>query len=226
MAETKKTTSIKHVQINKSQTTMLAVIASATVVVIFSLFATKALIVKGLYQGRALDARKDVVKQLKSNYDSANKLFDQYKFFANQDPNFLEGKIAGTTNLDGDNPRLVLDALPSKYDAPALASSIEKLLNNEKVTFNSLTVKDDPSGNSDQAQAEPSAIPMAFAFEGGTTYPTAALLMSDFEHSIRPFDVNTFEISGNDGDLKISAAMSTYFQPAKSLNLQPTKEVK
>lgn len=226
MAEAKKTTSIKHVQINKSQTTMLAVIAGATVVVIFSLFATKALIVKGLYQGRALDARKDVVTQLKSNYDSANRLFDQYKIFANQDPNFLGGKITGSTNLDGDNPRLVLDALPSKYDAPALASSVEKLLSNEKVDFNSLTVKDDPVGNSDQAQAEPSPIPMAFAFEGGTTYPTAALLMSDFEHSIRPFDVNTFEISGNDGDLKVSATMTTYFQPAKSLNLQPTKEVK
>jgi hypothetical protein len=216
MAETKKTTSIKHVQINRSQSTMLAIIAAATVVVVFSLFATKTLIVKGAYQRRALHARKDVV----------TKLFDQYKVFADQDPNFLGGTLKGGTNLDGDNPRLVLDALPSKYDAPALASSVEKLLQGENVSISSLSVKDDPAGNSDQPQPEPIPTPMAFSFEGTTSYPTAALLLADFERSIRPFDLNTLEISGTDSQLKLTVGMTTYFQAAKSLNLKPTVEVK
>jgi hypothetical protein len=119
-----------------------------------------------------------------------------------------------------------LDALPSKYDAPALAASLEKILTGRSVFITGLTVTDDPATNSDAPQADPVAKPVVFAFVGGTTFKGAANVLKDFERSIRPFDLNKLEISGSDNNLQVTANMTTYYQPAKSLDLQPTKEVK
>jgi len=225
MAEKKKV-SVKHVQIDKNQSSMLIVMAVAILVVIFCLFGTKAMIVKGMYQRRALHARKQVAQQLKDNYNSAQTLFTQYKVFADQDPNALTGTATGNTNLDGQNPVIVLDALPSNYDAPALASSVEKILIGKAVSINTLKVTDDPASNSDLAQSSPVAKPIAFSFEGTTNYASATQLLQDFERSIRPFDLNTLELTGTDNTLKLTVGMTTYYQPAKSLDLQATKEVK
>jgi hypothetical protein len=219
-------TSIKHVQINKDQTTVLVVVAVAIVITIFGLFAIKALIVKGMYQRRALSARHQVVDQLKENYSAATSLASQYKVFVAQDPNVLGGSINGNSNLDGDNARIVLDSLPSTYDAPALATSIEKVLTGRTVTINSIDVTDDPITNTDTPQAEPKTKPVAFSFIGTSNYQTSKQLLQDFERSIRPFDVNTLELSGSDTSLKLTVSMTTYFQPARSLELQATKEVK
>jgi len=224
MAEKK--VSVKHLQIDKSQSTMLAVIAVAVIVVVFGLFATKALISKGAYQRRALHARRQVADTLKSNYASAQTLFTQYTVFAKDDPNVLGGSTTGNGNLDGDNPRIVLDSLPSTYDAPALATSIEKVMTGRNVSIESIKVIDDPTTNSDVAQANPQAKPITFSFSGTTTFQNSMQLMQDFERSIRPFDANTVEIEGTDNDLRLTIGMTTYFQPAKSLDLTPTKEIK
>jgi hypothetical protein len=218
--------SIKHLQIDKAQTNMLMVIAIATIVVVFGLFATKALVSKGLYQRRALHARKQVVDQLKANVNAANSLFTQYKVFANQDPNVLGGAKDGTASLDGDNPRIILDALPSKYDAPALASSIEKILTDENIKINSLTVTDDPATNTDKPEAKPTSKPIVFSFSGSSTYAGITKLLQTFEKSIRPFDINNLQISGSDKNLQVTANVTTYYQPAKSLDLTATKVVK
>lgn len=221
----KKKVSEKHLKIDKDQTTMLAVIALSVAVVIFSLFATKSMVTKGLYQKRALSARKEVVTTLKKNYDSAQTLFTQYKVFAEDNPNILGGSNNGNTNLDGSNPVLVLDSLPSVYDAPALAASIEKVMSDRNVTIKSLSLTDDPTTYPDDPQATPQAKAVTFSFQGETNYDGASKLLSDFERSIRAFDVTSIEISGSDTKLKLNVSMNTYYQPAKSLNLTATKVV-
>jgi len=205
---------------------MLAVIATAVVLVVFSLFATKAIVQKGIYQRHVLHARRDVVNTLKSNYTAAQTLVTQYNVFATQDPNMLGGKIDETDNLDGDNPKIVLDALPSSYDAPALASSVEKILLGKNVTINSIAVTDDPNLSAATSQQNPQPQPIAFSFIGTTTFASGFQLIQDFERSIRPFDVNSIEIDGSDNQLRLTVNMTTYTQPAKSLDLTPTLEVK
>lgn len=218
--------SIKHAKLDKDQSTMLAVIVLSVVITIFALFATKAMISKGIYQRRGLHATRAVAAQLKANYASAQTLFTQYKVFVDQNPNVLGGSTTGTGNLDGDNPRIVLDSLPSTYDAPALASSLEKVLLGRSVSISSISVTDDPTTNSDEAQAKPKTKTITFSFEGTTNYANGPQLMLDFERSIRAFDVNTLEISGTDNALRIQAGITTNFQPAKSLDLTATKEIK
>ena len=224
MAEAKRT-SIKHVQIDKDQSTMLMVIAAAVFICVFGLFATKALVSKGLYQRRALHAERDVAATLKSNYTAAQSLVTQYNVFAQQDPNVLGGTLNGTGKNDGNNPQIVLDALPSTYDIPALGSSLEKIISGRNVAFNSLSLTDNPSGNNDAPQAQPKSTPIQFSFEGTTNYKSAQQLLQDFESSIRPFDLNTLEIDGSDKTMKLTVGMTTYFEPAKSLDLTATKAV-
>lgn len=220
-----KKVSVKHVQLNKNQSTMLAVVALAVVLVIFGLFATKSMISEGLYQRRVLDAKRAVASQLQSNYTAAKKLVSQYGVFASQDPNILGGSATGNGPTDGDNARIVLDALPSTYDAPALATSVEKIMSDLNVTIDSISVTDDPSVNPDTPQANPQAKPITFNFEATTSFDVAGKLLQDFERSIRPFDLNTLEITGTDSSMRLNVGMTTYYQPAKSLNLTPTKEV-
>ena len=43
--------------------------------------------------------------------------------------------------------------LPSTYDAPALATSLEKIITGRSLSIDSITVTDNPSTYPDQAQA-------------------------------------------------------------------------
>lgn len=219
-------TSIKHLLIDKANSTMLAVVAVAAFVTVFSLFATKYMIEKANYQRRAINAKHKVLDQVKANITASQSLITQYKVFAKENPNVLGGTIDGKSNLDGDNARVTLDALPSKYDAPALASSIEKLLLGRNVAIGGIDVKDDQSANPDQAQAQPTTMPANFSFEASSSYATIQQLIQDFERSTRPFDITSLEISGTDANLRVKASAITYYQPAKSLKLSVTKEVK
>lgn len=219
-------TSIKHLQIDKAKSRVLAVVSVAAIITIFSLFVTKSMLTKANYQRRVINEKHKVVSQLKDNIESTKALITQYKTFAEQNPNVLSGNVSGNGNLDGDNARITLDALPSKYDAPALASSIEKLLLERNVSIQSIDVTDDQAGNPDQAQAVPVATPVSFSFEAGSDFKTSQQLIMDFERSIRPFDVVSLELSGTDTSLKAKVGVITYYQPAKSLSLKVTKEVK
>lgn len=219
-------TSIKHLQIDKAKSRILAVVSVAAIITIFSLFVTKSMLTKANYQRRVINEKHKVVNQLKDNIKSTKTLITQYKMFAEQNPNVLGGDISGIDNLDGDNARITLDALPSKYDAPALASSIEKLLLERNVSIQSIDVTDDQASNPDQAQAMPVATPVSFSFEAGSDFKTSQQLIMDFERSIRPFDAITLELSGSDTSLRTKVSVTTYYQPAKSLSLKATKEVK
>jgi hypothetical protein len=226
MAGKGKKTSIKHLKIDKDQSTILIITVIATIITVFSLFALKALILKGNYQHRGINAKQSVVKQLQANIESSKKLVSQYSVFADQDPNLLGGSKEGQGARDGNNSRLSLDALPSKYDVPALASSIEKLLNDKNADIKSITIKDDPTANSDEPSPHPGVVAIPFSFQTSANVNGAQLLLQDFEKSIRPFDVSSIDVTGSDASLTVTINGQTYFQPAKNLNLSATKVVK
>jgi hypothetical protein len=142
-------TSIKHVQIDHANNTMLYVVAAAAIITVFSLISAKSLLSESAYQHKVLKARNDAIKKLKKNVEQAKTLKQHYDLFESQNPNIIGGRggvdmanaiAKGVTNgnvtigtqtvalgaQDGDNAKVVLDALPTIYDFPALISSIEK----------------------------------------------------------------------------------------------------
>ncbi len=223
-----KTAKELNLNIKKSETRILVLIIVATIVTVFSLLSAKALWSQAAYHRHVLGAKRDAIKQLKANLDSLETLKTQYDAFDSANPNVIGGKSTSDANAvppDGDNTRIVLDALPSKYDFPALVSSVTKVLSLNKISNPGVAGSDQSATISSEATANPQAQGIPLSVSGLTTYSGAQGLVRDFERSIRPFDITKLQLSGNSASLTVSASLTTYFQPAKFLSTG-TKEVK
>src|SRR3989344_5561127 len=213
-----KLSKLKKADMDKNQTRLIMTVGIATVITIFCLVSTKALLAQASYHRSELAAKRAVIKQLKSNIDTAATLQTQYQAFNSVNPNFIGGKNVTEPNAsqpDGDNARLVLNALPSKYDFPALISSVSKILSGAGMASPGIA-----------ARVNPTPVEITLSLNGVTTYGGAQNLIRDLEGSIRPFNVTTLEFGGSSASISLSAGLSTYFQPAKALGSGSTKEVK
>lgn len=219
-------TSSKRLLIDKANATMLATIGVTAFIVVFSLVAVRALFSQSGYQSRVLSEKQKALKQLKANNKSVASLVESYKSFASEPQNVLGGNPAGTSAVDGDNPKIILDALPSKYDFPGLISSMEKLLKDGGYQIESLGGVDDEVAQQNTASDKPQPIEMPFPFTVDTGSETAAKnLFVLLEKSIRPIDVTSVSVSVGQTGLKISVNAKTYYQPEKDLKIT-TKVVK
>jgi hypothetical protein len=127
-----RTTSLtKRSLINKANSTIVIATALAAFVVVFALVAGHSLIGQIAYQNRVIDAKKQALRTLKSDLEARDTLVESYKAFVSDKVNVLGGQADGTGDHDGDNAKLVLDALPSKYDFPALTTSLEKMITDQ-----------------------------------------------------------------------------------------------
>lgn len=218
--------STKRALIDKANTTVVVVTSVAAFVFVFSLVATKTLISQAAYQNRVISAKKTAVNQLKSDISASNQLKSAYQAFTNTTQNVIGGNPGGNGPQDGDNAKIILDALPSSYDFPALTTSLEKLLTNANVQIGSITGTDDQvaqSGNTSSATPQPVEMPFQISVNGD--YTGVQSLINEFEHSIRPFQIQSLQISGSQGKLTMNLNAQTFYQPAKSLNIN-TKVVK
>jgi Tfp pilus assembly protein PilO len=164
------------------------------------------------------------LNQLKENNAAAEKLVASYKSFVAEPINIISGSSGGTGDRDGDNARIVLDALPSKYDFPALAASLEKMLSSQSYVINSITGVDDEINQSTQTAATaPVEMPFQVAVTG--TFDSIQTLVDTFQRSIRPITVTKIDLTGSDNLLNVSVSAKTYYQPEKSLTIT-TKEVR
>lgn len=222
MAQLKNARLSKRVQVDKTQAMMLGVAIAASFISVFALVAAKTYFSQANYLNRVAAKKEAAVKQLKTNEQAASTLVTSYKSFSAQNPNLTGGIPTGTGERDGDNGRLILDALPSKYDFPALATSLEKLLTG--YTINSISGTDDVATNSDSAAAtNAKAVDMPFSLDVSTDYKGLQTLITTFEKSIRPFQVLSLEIGGTNSTLKANISAKTYYQPARDLKV--TSEV-
>jgi Tfp pilus assembly protein PilO len=210
----------KRIQINRANATMIGVIAAASFVVIFSLIACKALLSQRAYQSKVIEKKQDAKRQLEENIKAANTLTTAYQEFIGSAENILKGSSSGSGDRDGDNARIILDALPSKYDFPALATSLEKILSDKAYTIQSIGGTDDElSQKSNVATPTPIPLEIPFQINISGSYPAMQNVISVFERSIRPIQIQSLELSGNDSLMRLSLSAKTFYQPEKSLNI-------
>jgi hypothetical protein len=145
MAESKIRVSIKHSIIDKANTTMLVAVSVAVFIAVFSSFAIKALLDQSFFHQRVISEQKDSLKVLEKNNESATELRKSYVTFATEAINAIGGSAEGDGPRDGDNARIVLDALPAEYDFPAVSSSIEKILVDGGYQISSIGGEEDAS---------------------------------------------------------------------------------
>jgi hypothetical protein len=211
--------STKRLAIDKANSTMLLAVGIAVFVVVFSLVSSKALLEQRSYQAKVITLKKKALDRIKTNADEVKKLDSAYREFAAKSPNVLEGNPRGDGDKDGDNPRIVLDALPSKYDFPAVATSLEKVLKNYQI--DAITGTDDEVGQAgNQASGTPQPVDIPFSVTVDLSPQALKPFFLIFEQSIRPFQVSKVTISSSEQGLNVILAGKTYFQPEKTFSVQ------
>lgn len=213
--------STKRIAIDKANATMVAFVAAAAFIAVFGVIASKALLEQRSYQARVISGKEKAKRQLKENLSSVEGLMVSYQEFVGAPINMLDGNPAGDGERDGDNAKLVLDALPSEYDFPALATSLEKILTDKNYKIESISGTDDQlaqQSSEENFNPEPVEIPFEIAVSGN--YASMQNLVSVLERSIRPIQIKTIIFSGADNDIRMTMTAQTFYQPAKSVGIK------
>lgn len=207
--------STKHVLVDKANTTVIVAAAIAAAVVVFSLFASKALIDKISYQNKVISKRNTANEQLEKNIEAKDQLVASYTAF-NDSPE----SVIGTAES---NSKVVLDALPSKYDFPALNTSIDGIIAGAGMSVESIAGSDlEVSAEQSSIDPQPVAIPFEFTAKG--SYEAAQKLITDLQRSIRPFKIISIDFTASEGGaISVTVVGETYYQPAKDLGIQNKK---
>jgi hypothetical protein len=209
----------KRALIDKANTTMLVVIGVTSLLVTFSLVSCKALFSLSGYQSRVIDAKEKALKQLKENSKNVKSLVTSYETFATAPVNVLGGNPKGTGPLDGDNPKIVLDALPSKYDYPGLVTGMTKLLSQGGYKTDIIGGSDDEIAQLNSATDNPAPVEIPLPIGLTTTYDGAQQLLLDLERSIRPIYVSQLSVSAAGTNLTVSVSAKTFYMPEKTLKI-------
>lgn len=211
----------KRALITKANSTMVITTGIAAFIVVFSAVASKALISQASYQNRVIAVKKQALATLESDLSARDSLVTSYKTFVGTPQNVLGGNPDGTGDQDGDNAKIILDSLPSKYDFPALATSLEKLISSQGLVIIGISGTDEEITQAvNQSEVEPQPIAMPFQLQVGGSYESIKNLVDVFRRSIRPFQVQKIEISGDEGSMTATIDAQTFYQPEKSLNIR------
>ncbi len=211
--------SIKRTLIDKSNNRSVVVVSVAVFVVVFSLVAVKTLWSQAAYQNRVLAEKNTAKKQLAKDLEVVKKLQPSYQAFVGTTTNIIGGNSVGTGERDGDNAKIILDALPSKYDFPGLTTNLEKIATDQGVDLIGITGTDDEVNQASNASSSnPQPVEMPFQITISADYAKTQAFVNALERSIRPIKVTSIDISASNGKMSTVVSAVTYYQPAKSLN--------
>ncbi len=213
--------SLKRVVIDKNNARVVMIVSIATFAVIFSLVAANTLRVQAGYQATVFNKKSAALDQIKKNVDAMKQLKSSYDSFVNTTSNVIGGLSTGSEAQDGSNAKIILDALPSRYDFPALTTNVEVLVGTSGAKITGITGTDDEVAQAANVNSpDPQAIEMPFEVTASGDYDQIQKLVGAFERSIWPMKINSLEITGSQGNLNANISAVTYYQPGKSLTIR------
>jgi hypothetical protein len=201
----------KRVLIDKANQSMFVMIASVAALVVFSGVSTRSLLKQSSHRAKVITAKKIAANTLAANDSEIGKLIDSYKVFESSPESVIR-----TTDK---NSKIILDALPPKYDFPALASSLEKILTDGGYGITGISGTDNELSITDTLTPNPAPIEMPFTLSVSGNYDKVKGLLGDLERSIRPIYVSSVSLSGTETDAKLNVVAKTYYQPGKNLSI-------
>lgn len=206
-------TSAKHVQINKASTQTFIVVAVAAVVVSMSLVLLNILWGNAKFNSKVHGRQEQARDQLIDNIAAVGPLQESFERLE------IGADLIQGQPEDKKNSEVILDALPSRFDFPELAVSIDNLARQSSVTLTSFRGTDlGESALTSSPSPFPEQIPFIMDIEG--SYQDITVFLSNLENSIRPIKVQSIEMSGIDSKLSISVTAETSYQPAFDLTIQ------
>lgn len=218
----KKTGSVKHKLIDKANKRIVILTGAAGFILIFTIVGANTLIKQILYQDKVIDARGGALEVAKTNLSNTEQLVNQYNAFVSTPQNVIGGSSQGTSDGNGDNAQIIINALPSRYDFPALTSSLEYMVALSGLQLEGITATDDEiAQQTNNTSSTPAPIEIPFVLSATGSSAAIQSLVQSFQRSIRPFQVQSLSINVKDGDTtKIEITAKTFFQPAKNLNVR------
>lgn len=208
--------------IDKANSSIVTVSAVGAFLVVFSIVASRTLWMQRSHQSKVISKKEAAVKQLEANQKAVDQLKVSFATFNNTPDNIIGGNPNGTGDRDGDNAKVILDALPSKYDFPAFITSVKKLLSIKSLPLESITGTDDEVAQGKSTSKTPVEIPFKFSSSLGSYMQAKDLLLAT-EQSIRPIKINKLSMTGGkDAKLQVDVDAVSYYQAGKGLTI--TKE--
>lgn len=210
----------KRILIDKANARIVAIVSIAAAVVVLGMVSSKVLISQAAYQNRIITKKKQAVSTLKVDTDQVKKLQVSYDDFVNLEKNIIGGNRSGIAENDGENSKIILDALPSQYNFPELTTNLEALVETQSAKLTSISGTDDEVvQGSNRLSATPKPVAMPFQFTVTDNYTKVQAVTAALERSIRPIQIQTLDLSGDQNTMVLSVTAQTYYQPAKTLNV-------
>lgn len=218
LTEPKLTGLKKRQQIEHANRVMFIWVAVASVAVSFFLVATQFLYQKWTYNNRVIAAKTKASDTLTLNIKNAQKLQENVNaLIGNSDLASLK------TSPDDPNTKIILDALPSKFDSTALATSLQQaILNRSGVIIESIMVPGQsptlPTSSPVAAESKPTE--MKFSITATGSYDRIRGMVVDLQRTIRPMKLTNINLAGSDNSMRATIEGVTYYQPSKTLNIK------
>ena len=203
--------STKRVSIEKSSKKVLIAVCVAVVCLVVALVASQSLMKQLKYQAKVLDMRNKAVSQLEKNIKATKSLEASYIAFDTASESIMGNNLSNT--------KIVLNALPSKYDMPALATSLEGLMTTSGVSIVSITGTDEEA-TAEQSAADPQPKEMKFSVSAKGNYSAIQTFIRNIERSTRPIKISHISYKGSDNDLTVTITGTTYYQPLKAFEIK------
>jgi Tfp pilus assembly protein PilO len=212
--------SIKHIGVSKANAQMVTTAAAAAFIVVFCLVASDHLWGIKNFQSRLMAAEKTADSHLKIDITAERTLQSSYYKFVQKNPTLLGAPLVNNPQLIYNNATVILDALPSQYDFPALTTTIQKLLQINNLNVTSIGGQDQSATMSNAALSNPQPIEIPFSFTvTGASYSSVQQLFQVLQASIRPIQIDSMQISGSDSNMTLNINAHTYYQPQKKFNI-------
>ena len=207
--------------IDKANSKMVIVLAVASFVTVFCLVAASSVWSQLGYQNRVLTAKQTAYDRLRTDESNLTQLVNSYESFDSQQTNIIGGSLNGNSGNSGNNAKIILDALPSVYDFPALITSINNLLTSGNYTIGSISGTDSGSSTaSSSGDSTPQAQQIPFSFTvTNANYASVQNLLNELQNSIRPMIIDNMTLSGSSTSLTLSVNAHTYYQPGKAFSI-------
>lgn len=211
----------KRTLISKANSSMVLATSIAAFVLVFGLVGGRGLLSQMAYQNKVIDAKKDALKQIESDLKAVDSLKTSYRNFVIESPNVLGGNPLGQGPQDGDNAKIVLDALPSRYDFPALTTSLEALITSQNLKILGISGTDEEASQGGlQTSGDPAPLDMPFQVQVSGSYQSIQGFTDLLLRSIRPFQIQSMEISGSETSMIADFEAKTFYQPEKTLSIE------
>lgn len=209
-------TSQKHMQIKKSSAQSFIAVVVASVVVSMTLVLANIMYDTSKFNSKVQGALEDTKLQLVANIEAVDSLEKSFAALQNGD------NLIAKQPEDKKNSEIILDSLPSVYDFPEIASSVNRLAEISEVELVAFQGTDLGSDATNQSTlVEPIKIPFSVEVKG--SYSAIAKFLLNSERNIRPIIVKSVSLSVSGNELSASVSAETSYQPAFDITIQ--KEV-